>query len=137
VLRNAINSFGLSSLPIAVGETGWATAGVNSVNSAAVTSVANMQRYVADYSAQATALTFLFAAFDEPWKAPPGSNSVESDFGVFVHPSGVGNPGPAVPEPSTALLSLVAALGLSRQVARSRLSLRENVERRAERETDF
>lgn len=118
VLRNAINSFGLSGLPIAVGETGWATAGVNPVNSAAVTSVANMQRYVADYSAQATALTFLFEAFDEPWKAQPNSNSVESHFGVFVHPSGVGGPGPSVPEPSTALLSVVAAVGLATQVVR-------------------
>ena len=93
-LRAALNSFGLGSLPIAIGETGWATAGTNPTNSLGTPNTANALTYFNDYVAQVTVSTFFFEAFDEPWKANPQTNpqSVEPHFGL---PStGFGSPPP-------------------------------------------
>jgi exo-beta-1,3-glucanase (GH17 family) len=107
-LRSALDSFNLSGLAIAIGETGWATAGVNSVNPSGIPSVANAQQYFQDYLAQVKLQTFMFEAFDEPWKANPVTdpNSVESHFGLLS--SGFGSTGAPVPEPSTLKLMTLA-----------------------------
>lgn len=107
-LRAALDGFGLDGLQIAIGETGWATAGTNAVNPSAVASVANGQKYFADYVAQVTVPTFMFEAFDEPWKANPVTQpqSVEPHFGLMRRFE-VGGPRP-VPAPSTLLLVTLA-----------------------------
>jgi exo-beta-1,3-glucanase (GH17 family) len=94
-LRTALNGFGLGSLPIAVGETGWATAGENPTNTIGMPTTANALRYFNDYVAQVTASTFFFEAFDEPWKANPQTapKSVEPHFGL-PRSGLVGSPGP-------------------------------------------
>jgi len=99
-LRTALNGFGLGSLPIAVGETGWATAGENPTNTIGMPTTANALRYFNDYVAQVTASTFFFEAFDEPWKANPqtASKSVEPHFGL-PRSGLVGSPGPPAPAP--------------------------------------
>jgi MYXO-CTERM domain-containing protein len=112
-LRAALNSFGLGSLPIAIGETGWATAGTNPTNSLGTPNTANALTYFNDYVAQVTVPTFFFEAFDEPWKANPQTNpqSVEPHFGL---PStGFGSPPPVPPSPASEPSSLLmAVLGL-------------------------
>src|SRR5262249_17083035 len=70
-LRAALDSFGLTGLPIAIGETGWATAGTNPTNSPGTPNIANALRYFHDYAAQGTASTLFFETFDEPWQAHP------------------------------------------------------------------
>jgi len=106
-LRAALNCFGLGSLPIAIGETGWATAGTNPTNSLGTPNTANALTYFNDYVAQVTVSTFFFEAFDEPWKANP--QSVEPHFGL---PStGFGSPPPAPPAPEPSSL-FMAVLGL-------------------------
>lgn len=84
-LRTALNSFGLSSLQIVVGETGWASAGTNTVNPSGVPSLPNSQKYFSDYVGQVTVPAFMFEAFDEPWKANPTTDpqSVEPHFGLI------------------------------------------------------
>jgi exo-beta-1,3-glucanase (GH17 family) len=127
-LRTALNSFGLGSLPIAIGETGWATAGTNTTNSLGTPNTANALKYFNDYVAQVTVSTFFFEAFDEPWKANPQTNpqSVEPHFGLPK--SGlVGSPPPVpAPTPSSLLMAVlgmgtlaVARFGVSRRGERS------------------
>ena len=110
-LRAALNSFGLGSLPIAIGETGWATAGTNPTNPLGTPSTANALTYFNDYVAKVTASTFFFEAFDEPWKANPQTDpqSVEPHFGL---PSRgfAGSPPPLPPEPAPAPSSLLMAI---------------------------
>lgn len=111
-LRSALDGFGLSSLQIGIGETGWAKAGTNAVNPQGIPSIANAQKYFADYATHATVQSFMFEAFDEPWKANPTTepNSVEPHFGL-LNRFGVGSPAPA-PEPSTLVLAGVGAFGV-------------------------
>lgn len=111
-LRTALNNFGLNALQIGIGETGWAKAGTNAVNPQGVPSIANAQQYFADYVAHATVQSFLFAAFDEPWKANPTTdpNSVEPHFGVLNRPVS-GTPSP-VPEPSAIVLLALGVAGV-------------------------
>jgi exo-beta-1,3-glucanase (GH17 family) len=112
-LRAALDSFGLTGLPIAIGETGWATAGTNPTNSLGTPNTANALRYFNDYVAQVTTSTLFFEAFDEPWKANPQTDpqSVEPHFGL---PSSrlLGSPPPLpAPEPSS-LLMVIVGLGV-------------------------
>jgi len=114
-LRMALNSFGLGSLPIAIGETGWATAGTNLINPLGTPSTANALKYFNDYVAQVTASTFFFEAFDEPWKANPQTNpqSVEPHFGL-PRTGLVGSPPPLFPVPGpSSLLMMVVGAGLA------------------------
>ena len=119
-LRAALDSFGLNSLPIAIGETGWATAGTNPTNPLGTPSTANALKYFTDYVAQVTASTFFFEAFDEPWKANPQTNpqSVEPHFGLPAAGL-VGSPPPPLPVPlPPSLLMMVLGLAIL-AVARS------------------
>lgn len=118
-LRNSLNGFGLSGLKIVVGETGWATAGTNTANTLGIPNLANAEKYFNDYVAWATANnveTYLFEAFDEPWKGNPITDpqSVEPHFGLrFIDGSPKFNLSAAVPEASSlVLLGTVAAAGL-------------------------
>ncbi len=126
-LRAALNGFGLGSLPIAIGETGWATAGTNSTNPLGTPNTVNALRYFNDYVAQVTVSTFFFEAFDEPWKANPQTNpqSVEPHFGLPA-PRLLGSPPPVppapVPEPPSLLMAVlglvtfaVTRFGMTRQ----------------------
>src|SRR5262249_22931220 len=110
-LRTALNGCGLGSLLIAVGETGWATAGTNPTNVPGTPSTANALRYFNDYVAQVTASTFFFEAVDEPWKANPQTDpqSVEPHFAV-ARSGLVGSPGPPSPAPEPPSL-VMAGLG--------------------------
>lgn len=120
-LRNALNGFGLSSLQIYVGETGWATEGVNQANALGTPNLANAEKYYNDYVAWARANnvpTFLFEAFDEPWKANPSTDptSVESHFGLRsvdgTPKFNLGSPPSAsVPEASSLALLAVGTAG--------------------------
>lgn len=118
-LRNSLNSFGLSGLEIYVGETGWATAGTNTANALGIPNLANAEKYYNDYVAWATAhnvQTFLFEAFDEPWKANPTTDpqSVEPHFGLrFVDGTPKFDLGSeAIPEANSLALLAVAAAGI-------------------------
>lgn len=119
-LRGALNGFGLPTLEIYVGETGWATEGTNTANSLGIPSLANAEKFYNDYVAWArehNVPTYLFAAFDEPWKANPATDpqSVEPHFGLrFIDGTPKFSLGPptsvAVPEASTWALTGAAAL---------------------------
>ena len=113
-LRTALNSFGLTGLPIAIGETGWATAGTNPTNSLGTPSAANALQYFNDYVAQVTASTFFFEAFDEPWKANPQTDpqSVEPHFGLPSSRLLGSPPSFPAPEPSSLLMVIVGLAGL-------------------------
>lgn len=127
-LRSALDGFGLSNLKIAVGETGWATAGTNPTNTLGIPNFANANKYFDDYMAQVSLQTFFFEAFDEPWKANPQTDpqSVEPHFGLMQRFRVAGTPPPVVgaPEPSTLCLALSAAICCvaSRVVKRRRRS---------------
>ena len=92
---SSFSAVGLGNLPICIGETGWATQGVNATNPSLPTSVELAQwnyAAVVDWAISKQITTFVFEAFDEPFKsglpgsppsAPTYSGSDQAFFGVF------------------------------------------------------
>ncbi len=82
-LSGALRILGqLYSKPIAIGETGWPSAG--QPNGTAVPGIANERRFVTDiyrHPAAEDLSLFLFEMFDEPWKAETGG--VGPHWGIF------------------------------------------------------
>ncbi len=76
--------------PIRIGETGWPTAGANTLSPPTPTSVQLAQwDYQAVYNwAQTNAVqTFVFEACNEPFKSaspPPAAGSDQANFGIFI-----------------------------------------------------
>jgi GPH family glycoside/pentoside/hexuronide:cation symporter len=115
--RLAVNEI-VPGLPIAIGETGWPSAG--NPNGLAAPTLNNAERYFNEVLAWAGGNSynvFYFEAFDENWK-PPGYANVENHWGLHYAD---GTAKFVIPEPSTALLfgfGLLGMLGATRRARR-------------------
>ena len=75
----------LPDLPIAIGEAGWATVASEFGDRASEEAQARYVADLIDWAAQANVTTFVFEAFDEPWKGDPADpRGAEKHWGLYT-----------------------------------------------------
>lgn len=98
LLRDQINSYGLTDLTIHVGETGWPTAGTIDPPatgcSVAKTGVENQEKYLAavgDWvkTKDPNMTVFMFEAYNELWKGNCDTSNKDANWGMFADPDGL------------------------------------------------